>query len=479
MGRSDTYTTWHARRRASTARRAIGLVGALLLALAALGGPNGAAVAQESGEPEQTELELSKQAYWNNKSAKALPDIVTSEFPPGVVCIVIPDACGDDARDLTEDLRENKPEEDDQPEEPIGPTVQPGTLPTGRSGGVEKYNAAFTFALPDVPEGKEIASFTLVVNETQPTYTYSSPATRQAVLAALVGIQTEDPEAAAAEMEKILQCDPEAECPYPPVDTTIMRVEACPILGGYEEGDAQAWEDRPEVDCIFGTEGERQDDGSWHFDLTMLAQSIAEGDVPNEGILLGPVSAENFAFGDKETTDNAQVSYSGIEDEEGAPYALVSLQEEMSTEAFTLDEGGEGSSDLDASGGASSDGFDGGSSGNTGGQSGTESFSSAPAFESQDTAAPEQEAAPEVAAPADDGGGQQAAAPEMQNAAQPGMYWQIWLLLPLGLAAMYVLSRSLTAEPALANERAGAMTRLIEQRRRASADATSAGMVQV
>lgn len=261
-----------------------------------------------------------------------------------------------------------------------------------------------------------------------------------------------------------------------------MRVEACPVIGEYEAGESKEWDTRPEVDCIFGTEGQLQDDGTWLFDLTMFAQSLEDGSVENNGLLLGPISADNFAFGDKDTTDNAQVSFAGIESEEGAPYALVTYQDEMSTEEFTLDSGTPSGDSTGSSGG--SDGAfassPSSSSGSSGGQS-ADVFSNQPSFGSQDTAAPAPEAAPEVAAPSTDGGGgESVAAPQTQNAAQAGLYWQIWLLLPIALAALYVLSRSLTAEPALAAERSGAMTRLIEQRRRAASDATGGGqLVQV
>ncbi|MGH3442513.1 MAG: hypothetical protein ACRDUY_10840 [Nitriliruptorales bacterium] len=437
--RRPRFETWHARGAGRVRRRTplfmlVGLLASAVLPLV----PGTHAAAQE--EPEPTGLEIEKEAWFNNPEARALPDILVEEFPPGVLCIVAPGFCGEDAQQVTGIVDENRPKKEEAPALPVQP-VAPDSLPTSRHGGVDKYTSAFKFKLPPTPEGQELGRFTLVLHETGPSFAIDSPATRQAVLAALVGIQTEDPAAALAEMQKIFE-NPDT---YPPVDTALMQVQACLVTSEFKEGGGQHYDDRPAEDCVFGSTGERQEDGSWHFDVTLMAQAIERGELTNEGVHISPLSAANFAFGDPDTTDNAQTSFSGA-NTDTPPVALIEYVPAVGDDAFSLapppalNEGGQG-----------------------GTSSGQDFFSGAPEFEEGTAPAPEVAPGGGATAPGPAVGQPQpvAFAPEA-TVATP---WWVWLSVPAGLGLMFLMARALTLEPAMATERAGAMTRLMERRR--------------
>lgn len=448
--------------RSARGRSLISAFAALLLTLAMLGGPIGASAEEHEDDAEDDEivsLEVEEQSYWTNPAANAIPRTVTSRFPPGTLCLVVPEPCSEQARPITEPIDEGREEAMDaatSSPDPIQP-VPPESLPTGRIGGVPRYAAAFTFALPPTPEGQEIARFELILEEQQPTYAMNSPAFRQAVLATLVGVDygRDDQEAAVdnfvEQMSKIHE-DPET---YPPVDDTVLSIEACALLEDLEGETNQHWDERPEMDCFVGANGVRGDDGEWRFDLTLAAQDWDEGRLPVVGIYLGPHTAENLAFGDPDTSDNAQVTLrgAGVEEETGqGPRALVEYQEALGD--IDLDDGGAeprpAESTADDPGSVTS------AEGDVFGQSPQMSTASEGASE------PATAEAPEVAAPAS----QEESSPTTVRAVQettatPG---SAWALLALALAGLIGVARMLAVEPAVAGERAGAMTRLIEGR---------------
>lgn len=480
-------------------RRLVAVVAALLLGGGLLAAPT--AAAQDAGSDQQqpkppqgepTKLEVAKTAYYSNSTGKAAPNAVVEGFPPGVVCIVVPQSCNETTEPVTGPIRENKPDEDQAPTAPAQPFVADGTLPAARDGGQPRYVSAVKFKLPPVPEGKELQSFTLRLTQDQPTYSTDSPLFRQVVLAALVGVQTEgDPDAVRKELMRVVN-NPEQ---YPPGDTAPMRAEVCPALTKFEAGDNQAWEKRPERGkCLTGATGTRRelDDGSvvYDFDLTLAIEDIQSGDKKNFGLYFGPVAANNTAYGDKDPTDFAQLSVAGPE-ADSPPVAFIKYQEKTGVGAFTLGEDGGGGSNLDAAGsgetssGATSSGFQSSSAPASGGMSSSgsstsggssaEVFSgSAPAAESGG-GAPEPQAA-DPAGSGQNGQTQQAAQQQLAGASNPYTPWWVWLLVPIGGAGMYLVSRSLTAEAVMAVERSGAMTRLIEQRHR---DARMNGPTQV
>lgn len=485
MSAASPLHTWHARSpRADRVRRFLAGFAVVLLTLGLGAGLTTAAAAQEQEEePEPTPLEFTQQAWYTNSIGKAVPNVLVETFPPQVLCLVVPPSCGPATEPVVEPLREEKNEngvdEDNAPTLPAQPFVQEGTLPAGRFGGTPRYASALQFEIPETPEGKEIDQFVLRVRQDQPTYSTDSPLFLQVVLAVLRGIQDQHPEATLEELMVALN-DPEQ---YPPADTAPMRVEACPAQSEWEAGGNQAWDQRPEFgNCLLGNEGERKelDDGSvvYDFDLSTAVRKIAEGDDPNQGFFLHAFAAANTSYGDKEPTDAAQLSMSGP-DSDSAPVALITYKDESGDGTFTLgsQEGSDGTSDsstgdssFDGSGTTSSSPSGTSGSSGTTSSSGDEAFSSAPAFETQSPPT-ENEPAPAVAAPESDqdsggtgGDGEQAMA-QQAGATVPVTPWYVWTLIPFGLAGMYMMSRALTAAPAVAAERKGAMSRLIEQRR--------------
>jgi hypothetical protein len=445
-----------ARRTRAAGDRAAVLVALLATVALALGlvGPVGA-LAQEDDEEDTIALEVEREAYWTNSAADALPPILVSEFPPGVICIVAPEFCAglDDLQEQLSDatgqdvdldaVREELLEAARDVHSPIQP-VQPETLPTGRLGGVPRFGAALVFDLPPTPEGQEIVRFELIFQEAQPTYAVDSPAFRQAVLAALVGVQEQHPEPAIEQFLRIVE-DPET---YPPADDAVMELEACPTTEDWEEGDNQEWDERPGIDCILGSTGTRADDGTWRFDLTFAAQVWDDGALTNTGVFLGPLSAANLAFGDPDTSDNAQVSLAGGDSELGAPVAIIEYAEAM--EPFDFGDGPPTQGEFDAEPMTAEP-----TNGDVFGQMDADHFDQ-PAEAAEPT--PETAEAPEVA---DEEAQPQAVAAQQ---AQPTTPWYAWLALLAGMAGLVALSQALAADPALAAERKGAMSRLIEQR---------------
>ncbi len=412
--------------RGATLRRRIGVslmvasmgVGASIMTLAPAG-------AQSASDAEPTPLEVEKTAYYITNAGRAVPDTLTSEFPPGVVCVVRPELCPESLEPVTGPIGDGVGEVENLESEPQG-TAPPGSLPVSIFAGETRYNAAVKVVLPELAPGQELGRFVLRLGETQPTYHSSSPAFRQAVLAAVASAGAGEPNQ--EEFQKVLGEDP--------VESAVIGVEACPTTEAFEAGDGQPEENQPEIDCIFGSNGVRLDDGTWEFDLTFAAEAWYSGSLANEGIFLRSTGAPNLAFGDPDTSTMAQVTL--VPD---TAEAAVEQQPESAPPApFT----------------PSND------------NSSSPSFESAPAS-SGNIFAPPASTTPEVAAeqPAPEVvevPSQPVAAPAVPlgDATSP---WWIWLLVPVFLAGMYLTAQSLTTEVVLAAEREGAMSRLIASNR--------------
>jgi hypothetical protein len=430
--------------RPALAERVVPLLAVVALVFGLVAGPAGVALGDEDSPDDGDPAEVTREAWWTNSPGQALPGAVYNEFPPEVVCLVFPEMCASEMEDLTSPIDEAKPERDAYPNPPAQP-VNPNTLPASRMGGVERYVSALHFELPPTPDGMEIARMTLLLTEAQPTYAVNSPAFRQIVLATMASVQAGQPL-----VEEFLKVMTESD-EYPPVDRSVLEVEACPATEPFEEGDNQDWETRPAVDCILGATGARGDDGVWSFDLTFAAKAWDEGMVDNEGVYFGPLSAENLAYGDPDMSDSAQVSFAGAESDT-PPLIVIEYQDEPAP----LPDFDDGPMDS----GSFQSGF-----------SGEDEFSSAPP--TADAFSPPADGPSDfepVAADREAGGASDAGEPAVAAAqalspvgdAEVPSY--VWLLLPAALAGMYVMSRALTAQPALAQDRPGAMSRLIEQR---------------
>lgn len=420
-------------------RRALGvtlMTGSIALATAlSVVAPAGA----QSEEPETRELTVEKTAYYTTTAGEAIPDTLSSEFPPGAFCVVAPELCPDELSPVYDPLGDAVGETENIPTAPQQP-VPPGTLPVGIFAGNTRYQSAMLIPTPTDPADKWV----LRLPETQPTYHSSSPAYRQAVLAAFASIGAGEP--AQDEFVKVLEQDP--------VESAVIGVEACPITAPFDAGENQADDAVPPVDCVFGANGVRtvDDNGDawWEFDLTFAVQGWQDGMLSNEGIFLRPAAAPNLAFGDPDTSTNAQVTFdpstvtAAVETAEPAPAPPPPPPANDSSS----------SSDT-------------GSSTSSSPSLGSSTLPAAPDFSPEEQAAQE----PVVAdAPTETAPAEPAPAPVAAGVTdQAGSAWWVWLLAPVFAAGMYLTAQSLTAEVAAATERQGAMSRLIAQRKAADA----------
>lgn len=416
----------------------------------------GTAAAQESASvPEGAEaVKVEKTAFYEYPYNDVAPNTATSEFPPGVFCLVAPEAPVCQPNPVSEGVEGGLDAvEENEPATPESP-VPPDTLPASLVNGEKRYESAVKFELPPVPSGEEIGEFTLILTETHPTYHSSSPAFRRAVLGALACVRECDQQ---EEFQKTLESEP--------VETGVIEVEVCPLTEAFEEGRSQPAPDSQPVDCLYGGTAQRVegDEGIWLVDLTFAAQAWGNGELENHGILIRPSGAPNVAYGDPDPSTQAQVTFT----EELR--AAASTQPEMDDtssfggdDGFGDDGGTSDSGDFSADDGGFASSPSGGSSGGGGG-----GFSSDP-FSPPATAGPDDGgAAPEIA-PGDDGGAAPAAdAPVAGPATEPaatGSAWWLWFLVPLFAAGSWMTAQSLTAEPVVttgATSRNGAMTRLI------------------
>lgn len=337
----------------------------------------------------------------------------------------------------------------DQPPPPANPTVPPNTLPAGMQNAEHQYRSAIKFDLSSVPSGAQVDSFTIVLHE------HSSSG-------------------------------------------TVTGLEACAFTEDFAEGGNQDMnKDLPEFSCVFSAQGDKAEENDpeteqdetalWTFEMPDTAESWltddpAEGGIDNHGLVIQYVPPPNLDVGEPDPTKSSgRIFFDGPESD-NPPVATIQY-----TQGSGEDEQS-GTVALEPAEPPASD--DGGTSGDSGGAAQTSDssggggvgFASSPQFESepsQSQPAPEvaQEPAPEVADP-QGSEGDTAAAPQTEPVAVTTP-WYVWALVPIGLAALYVLSRSLTAEPQIAVEREGVMTRLIERRRAEAAGSSLEPMVQV
>jgi hypothetical protein len=480
--------------RRAAVRRSLGTALVVLLAAVAAAGATPAGAVEGGGEPEAQPVQILRQGYYTNSSGEAAPPTLTSEFPPGVVCIVRPEACNEQAKQVTgpvnDALQDNPPAEVVQDDEaPAQPTVVEGTLPTGIFAGTPHYVSALKFQLPPVPDGKELLKAELILDQEGVNYRFDSPSFREAVEAFLICATAEsDERQEKCEREFRQALQPEGG-QFRAGEQSPYGVDVCQILDGWKGQPNQDWKAQPESDCIVNASAgvEDAEAGTWTFDITFIAQSWLDGSEANRGLLITPQSAENVAFGDPDTSNNAQISYAGgsFADKDAKPRIRYELVEAAGTGGtFGFNPAPPAGGDVPTVGGHG-DGGGGGDGGELGtvppepatsGSLATDTLGSAPAEQGDDglSSGP----APQVAEPALEQTAEAAPAPApavaapqtaptmVSGAERPAPYtpWWVWLLVPAALAGMYLLSRSLTADPRLADQREGAMTRLIRKR---------------
>lgn len=434
-----------------TDRRPLGFFAGVGLVLASLVGLAAPVVAQTAGggteknEPAAVERE----AYFTAPADGAVPATLTNELPPGIVCILVPQACGTQTAPVTGPLGQvvEPVAQADLPDYQSPQPVQPGTLPVGMLGGKPRYSSYVKFTLPSIPSGSLIDKFDLVLTQTEVSYALESPAFRQAILSGLVAYQTSSPAAFTNFVGSV------ATQTTPLAQNAPTGIELCAVSAPFTAGPSQDAATQPAKDCIFGANGVFDEDaGTWTFDLSLLAQAWLDGTTPNEGVYLGPIGAENLAFGDPDTSTNWQVSLGGAESE-AKPKIVYAFSEGFGEDGtfedlageLTLDDaepGGDIVGSIDTFGGAAFDA-----------SMDTSSFAGS-------VSTPRTARTPTSVVPAQE----TAAGPlraQLAGESRPRTPWWLWLLLPFGLGVAYAYGRSLESAPPAGRIGGGALTRLM------------------
>jgi hypothetical protein len=271
------------------------------IALAAVWTPMTAAGGQEA----PAALKVTREAFYTSRFLGSLPPVLTKQVPPSPVCLVAPaQVCGPEVDALKATLGLNKglpiP---DVPDFQLPQPVAPGTLAVGMIGGQTRYTSALRFDLPTVPENALVEKFDLVLDEGDLTFAIESPAFRGAILAGLSQYPEQHPEALQAYLEGVAGGNPAV------ADFEPTGIEACIIRSAWTAGASQDSTTRPAADCLLGGTGQRDTAaGTWTFDISSIVQAWVDGDAPNEGIYLGPLGAQNVAYGDPDPTTNFEIS---------------------------------------------------------------------------------------------------------------------------------------------------------------------------
>ena len=389
-------------------------------------------------------------------------------MPPNAVCVVVPELCpeelqplSDGAMDLTGGIQ------DEMQVSPVQPIPQ-DTVAASYLGGHERYESAMKFEIPPVPEGEEVTSFRISLPMEQPSYDMNSPMFQDFFLAAFQFIGDQDPAILAERLPEVLQEDPID------IDADVMSMEACPLLEPFEPGGAPEAshsdeiprdEDtgEPLVDCVVGSGASFDEEAErWSFDLTFAAEAWSSGELENHGVLIRPTGGPNLAFGDPDTSTNAQIVL-GTED---VTVAMDSAEPPPPAEPLG-DAPGLPEDDFDDQPAESmafeedTGGFDAGDSGADAGAG----MGEAPDVDGPEVA--DDMGAPEGGEPVDEPA---VASPQLDEATPAGgpvdAPWWIWLLVPAFAGGAYLVTNALTAPvTAVAGSSGqaggGAMSRLV------------------
>ena len=419
--------------------RRAGAFGGLLVAAASLAGivaPFPSA-AQTDATPKPAQVE--REAYYTAEADGAVPATITSEFPPGIVCILVATACSTQTQPVTSPIGQvvEPVVTADTPDHQSPQPVEDGTLPVGMLGGKSRYTSYLKFVVPsDIPSGSLVDRFDLILRQEDVSYALESPAFRQAILAGLVTYQNKTPD----EFTKFVGAVANDTAPLTAYAPT--GVEACAVTAAWPAGESQDAATQPARDCIFGANGTYDAaTGDWTFDLSLLAQAWLDGTTPNEGVYLGPIGAENLAFGDPDTSTNWQISLAGREaaDAGSRPRIRYAFSEGFGDESFDL--GGELTLD------------DGPIEEDLGVVAPLDPFPNVDDGALTGTFEPTVGPSDEVAAPPVTG--------RLAAESRPRTPWWLWLLLPMGLGVAYVFGRSMEQVPPPGHSGRGALTRLM------------------
>lgn len=463
------------RRRSTQRRIGAGLMLGSLIGAVMAGGP---AFAQD-GSDEGTEVEtpVEARALLTHPVNDALPDTLFSGVPPQVVCVVFPQSCPESTEPVREPIAgQVKQVDDNEATSPLQP-ANPDGLTVTFMGGVPRYSSAVAVEMPSLPEGEEYDEFRLTFPQGQPSFSFDSPAFRRAVMAAVQTAGSRDGEVFQEQMGKLLEEEPATE--------PLVGIEACPLLVEIPEDAAPPQsapiedvskenangELEPAVDCLYGANGQFDDKAAaWTFNLTSAAKAWEDGTLDPNGILLRPTGAPNLAFGDPDTSTNAQVVLDVSEppratyrsSEPPPPVEPLAPMAPADDEVSGVDSGSDASTDTSPSSSTRSPSSVGGS---TSPQS--SSVSVPPPSSSGGTSSSPDVPSAEVAPPADTPSGDQgdAVALDSENAGSPSEGPWAWLLLPVfgggALLMVRALNEPVTAA-ATATSGGGALTRLVE-----------------
>jgi hypothetical protein len=457
-------------------RRGGRLTAGLTLLAMALAGAMAAVAPAAAQSPEgsaASPIEITEHALYASPVSDAVPPTITSSVPPEAVCVVRPDLCPEESEPVRNQVVDGFAAVGDNfPVAPVHP-VPADSAAVSFFGGHTRYQTAIKFDVPQVPAGDEIIAFTVEFDQGQPSYDLNSPAFRRVILGAFSSIGPQDPAFAIEGLVDALQMSPLE------VDGDIIGIEACPLLAAFEPGGApqaahedklpqrEIGEDETEVDvdCILGSSGVRGDDGVWTFDLTFAAAAWAAGEIENHGVLLRPSGAPNLAFGDPDSSTNAQVVLDLTDVR--ASMESAEAMEEMSFDELGFEDGAE----FDEAG------FDGDGFGDGGFDDGASFGADAPMdagfSDTTDLDAEFADGDDLSAAPMDD---QQAQVAPVDTVAAGGggieNPWWLWLLVPAFFGGAYLTSQALMvpAAGAAGGGQSGALSRLIAQRSGAASD---------
>lgn len=445
----------HTQRRLGLVLMTSALVGAMVA---------GPAFAQDGGEEaEEVETPVEAAALITYPANDAIPDTLLSQFPPQVVCVVFPEACPESLQPVREPIGGVLKEVDDNDQtSPLQP-ANPEGLTVTYTAGTPRYASAVQVQLPDVPEDEEVDQFVLSFPQGQPTFSFDSPLFRRVVLAVVATAGSQDPETFQEQMAKAQEEEPLSE--------PLLGIEACPLTVPIPE-DAQApqsvpvseiseenadGEAEPAVNCLFGSNGQfDEDEQRWSFDLTFAAKAWADGTLDNHGILLRPTGAPNLAFGDPDTSTNAQVVLDLAEE----PRALfASSKPAPPPEPLAPLPPPSNSGTGDSTGTADSSASTGSTSSSSPSSTPISSPPSAPSGGTATTDTPPAEVAPPETAPPS--AGQQDVAMDAAGQEGPTTPWVVWLLVVPFAGGAWLTARSLGEDLVLTGATSnGALTRL-------------------
>ena len=400
---------------------------------------------EASAEEVEARATVSREAYFTYPITQTAPPLIRNGFPPATACLVaglagVPQVCGTEAQQVAAllGLSDGLPIPITPDSELAQPIALPGTTPVGMFGGQPRYVSLAALTLPALPSGQRYGSFELVLSEDGFNFAVESPALRNAVLQAVGQIEQQDPQKVADAVTKALTGE------VPLATQTITGIEACPITDPWNAGRGQSasldGSRLPRTDCLTGTTGVFDDKTrTWHFDLSFAVQAWTEGadgkTLANQGVMLRPVGAPNFAYGDPDFSTNWVVSLADSTNADESLRPRIRYTTVVDENDAVTDPGGAADlPDLALGGDALDLGGDSGLGVSPGAGVGVPAVN-------DDTATGSARRPRTIAA----------------HASTPG--W-VWFVLPLLVLGAYLFDQSLIATPAALRRRAGALTQM-------------------